>query len=156
MSTAPKPLSRQEWLKTPYANSDARDPDRSISDLFRKYAVTTFTVFQQPGPSQRPGFGVRFVMGGLCYVIAMETLDVRPRRDERPVDPVKLLTQVKRAVYYTLKTALETSSVFISSKQLLLPFLESGGVTLYERMEPHLDRLQKAPPEHWQRLLPSS
>jgi hypothetical protein len=45
----------------------------------------------------------------------------------------------------------------VSRQQLLLPFLETGGATLYDKIGPHLQKLQQAPPERWQQLLlPSS
>ncbi|MBL8824865.1 MAG: hypothetical protein JNJ77_19925 [Planctomycetia bacterium] len=132
-------MDRSAWLKTPYANTSAKDPDSAITALLQKYQVVHFSTTHAPGPGGNPGYGVRFELGGLWYVVAFESLSVKG------VDPRQLLNQVKRVVYYTLKTLLEASEVFVSRQKLLLPFLEVGGMNLYEQMKPFLADFQATP-----------
>lgn len=129
-------MTRLEWLKTPYANSTAMDPDGAISSLLSRYGVSRYSIMCDAGPHGRPGYGVRFELDGLWYVICLETLEA-----DR-VDDKSLLKQVKRLAYYTLKTLLEASNVFIDRRKLLLPFLEVRGQNLYDVVAPRMQGLQ--------------
>lgn len=140
-------MERSAWLKTPYANTKARDPDSAIVSLLERYKIAQHSITHDTGTSGRPGFGVRFKFDGLWYVIAFETLEVKG------VEARLLLAQVKRIVFYTIKTVLEAGTVFMSTRKLLLPFLEVQGKNLYECLEPHLQQLQ-CEPGHYRALLP--
>lgn len=145
----PKRLTRTEWNKTPYAGSEAKDSDRDIQRLLEKYGVKEMMTVNYTGPSGRPGYGVRFVLKGKCYRLALETLDtfLQVTEEERKV-------QVKRAIYYHLKSALEVANVFMPPEQVLFAFLESPatGQTMYEGAQPYLQRL--AAPDFGRLMLP--
>lgn len=141
-------MDRSAWLKTPYANSDARDPDAAIVSLLEKYGITRYSNIRDVGSSGRPGYGVRFMLDGLWYVVAHEILDV-----DR-VDEPQLIKQVKRFVFYTLKVLLEASNVFVERQKLLLPFLEVQGGNFYEKVAGHLKDLQEQP-QRFTALLPA-
>lgn len=128
-------MDRRDWQRTPYAMTNAQDPDAAVVKLLGKYAITKFSTIHDT-IAGRPGYGVRFQLNGLWYVVAFPTLDV-----DR-VEPAHLLRQIKRLVFYTLKSLLETSSAFIAPEQLLLPFLEIHGKTLYQQLEPKLELLK--------------
>jgi hypothetical protein len=142
-------MDRSAWLKTPYANTSAKDPDSAITSLLQNYGVKKWATMHDVGPGGLPGFGVRFELQGLWYVVQFESLQVKG------VDPKQLLNQVKRVVYYTIKTSLEASSVFISPQKLLFAFLEMNGGNLYEQVAPHLQELQQQP-QRFQLLLPTA
>lgn len=128
-------MDRRAWLRTPYATTNAQDPDAAVVKLLGKYSIAKFSTIHDT-IAGRPGYGVRFQLNGLWYVVAFPTMDVKQ------VEPYQLLRQIKRLVFYTLKSLLETSSVFMPPEQLLLPFLEVNGKTLYQQLEPKLDQLK--------------
>jgi hypothetical protein len=132
-----KAMSRSEWRKTPYAASDARDPDKSIRDLLRKYAVADIQSTETTGPQGRPAFQVRFILRGKTYCVPVETL-------EADAGPDELLKQAKRAVYHMLKAMLEAAEVFWPAEQALFAFLEvpGGRGILYDAARPALQRLE--------------
>lgn len=136
--TTPKQMTRTEWNKTPYAGSDAKDADGAIARLLSKYGVTETMTVQFTGEGGRPGYGIRFALKGKCYRIALEALDApHVSDDERKV-------QVKRAVYFFLKSSLEMANVFMPPEQVLFAFLEApgaGGATMYEGAKPYLQQL---------------
>lgn len=135
-----KKLSRSEWSRTPYAKSDARNPDGAIQALLAKYGVVEIVTASYLGPTKRPGFGVRFVLKGKPYLVALETLDADATPDE-------LRTQVKRAVYHYLKSVLEVTGVFMSVEQALFAYLElpaqggAGVTTMFAWAEPKIAKL---------------
>lgn len=143
-------MDRSAWLKTPYANTSAKDPDSAITALLQKYGVRKFSITHDVGPTNQPGFGVRFCLDDLWYVVAFETLKVTGKH----VDPKQTLNQVKRVVFYTLKTVLEASSVFINPQKMLMPFLEVQGGNFYEKVAGHLKDLQEQP-QRFTALLPA-
>ncbi|WP_439625938.1 hypothetical protein [Gemmata sp.] len=149
MSDATKRLTRAEWNKTPYAGSEARDADGAVQKLLAKYGVRDVATVSFTTPGGRPGYGVRFVLGGRCYRIALETLAAAATEDE-------LRVQAKRAVFHFLKSALELSNVFMPPEQVLFAFLElpaAGGATMYEGARPHLGQLTA--PEFGRLMLPA-
>lgn len=132
----PRRLTAAEWAKTPYAKSEARDPDRSILDLLRKYNIEKIQNTLSHGPSGRRSFEIRFQLGDRCYRVGMEVLDVQNVPEDN------LLRQVKRAVFHFLKIALEFSTVFCPLDQVLFGFVEtSDGHTTYERGREGLENL---------------
>lgn len=138
--TPPRKLTRGEWNKTPYAGSEAKDADGAIQRLLAKYKVKEVMTVSYTGPNGRPAYGIRFVLTGKSYRIALETLDVYPSH----VAEQDLKTQVKRAIYFFLKSSLEMANVFMPPEQVLFAFLESpnaGGVTMYEAAQPYLQQL---------------
>lgn len=130
-------LTRTEWNKTPYSGTDAKDTDGAIARLLAKYGVKETMTVNYVGPNGRPGYGVRFVLKGKCYRIALETLDVWH------VSEGELKAQVKRAIFYHLKSALEVANVFMPPEQVLFAFLEAPatGATMYEAAQPYLQQL---------------
>lgn len=129
-------MSRTDWNKTPYAGTDAKDTDGAIARLLAKYGVKETMTVNYVGPNGRPGYGVRFVLKGRCYRIALEVLEAWVGEDE-------LKNQVKRAIFYHLKSALEVANVFMPPEQVLFAFLEAPatGATMYEAAQPYLQQL---------------
>ena len=128
-------LTRAQWLKTPYAKSEARDPDGAIRALLGKYGVRDVQWTEAGGPSGRPACMLRFILKGKTYRVMIESLDAQ-------ADAGELLKQVKRAIYFMLKSTLEITGVFCSAEQALFAWLElPGGQTLYEGAAPHLAKL---------------
>lgn len=122
----PNKMRRPEWNKTPYATSKCRDPDKSITDLFRKYKIHEYQFGTCYGPNKRKMFGVWFKFKDKAYRVELESVNA-------DVDPELLFKQVKRAVYFYLKSALEYASVFTPLEQVLFAHLATdGGETLYE------------------------
>lgn len=133
-------LSRRDWEKTPYAQSEAKDPDRALSMLLEKYKVTERQWTEHKGAHDRPACALSFILGGKTYRITVETLDTYN------VDREPLIRQVKRVIFWTLKPLMENAIVFGDDEggnegmqRLLLPFLvDNTGHTVYERILPHL------------------
>jgi hypothetical protein len=140
MNMAEKKLSRSEWLKTPYAKSDAKNPDGAIQALLAKYGVVEVMTASYLGVNKRPGFGVRFVLKGKPYRVALETLNADASPDE-------LRVQVKRAVFHYLKSVLEVTGVFMSVEEALFAYLElptpagDGLTTMFEYARPTVNKL---------------
>jgi hypothetical protein len=119
-------LSRTEWAKTPYARSEAKNPDASITSLLAKYGIEDHQFAQGKGANGRRAVLLRFVMNGRAYRIALETLDA-------DATPEELTVQVKRVTYYYLKSVLEMSNIFISVEEALFAFMElPDGATTFE------------------------
>ena len=132
-------MKRSEWLKTPYAASDARDPDRAIRDLLTKYGVKDVQVTETTGPNGRPEYSLRFILQSKTYRVALEVLHA-------DATPAELVKQVKRAVFHMLKSLLEFAAVFGPFERSLFAYLETPyGPTLYEAAAPTLAQLQAAP-----------
>lgn len=141
-----KRMSRTEWSRTPYAKSDVKDPDRSVTSMLAKYAIEEHQFAQGKGAHGRRAVLLRFVMNKRGYRIALETLDADATPDE-------LVVQIKRVIFHYLKSVLEMSSVFISVEESLFAFLElPDGSTAYEVAGPRLGELPA--PNFLQRLLP--
>lgn len=132
-----KPMYRAEWLKTPYAKSEAKDPDKAIRDVLVKRKVVDIQTTETTGPNGRPAYSVRFRLEGKVYRVGMEVMDAKG------VGGDELLKQAKRAVYHLLKSVLEFATVFAPVEQVLFAYLESAaGPTMYEIARPQLDRLE--------------
>jgi hypothetical protein len=129
-------MGKGAWERTPYAKSDAKDPDKGIMNLLDKYNITDRQWTQHKGPNGRPACTLAFIVGGKTYRIMVETLDVTG------VDKDQLIKQVKRVIFWTLKPLIENAIVFgpAGLQRLLLPFIvDNQGVTVYERLQPHLN-----------------
>lgn len=143
----PRKMSRQEWAKTPYAKTDARDPDGAILSLLAKYRITTTQLTHGIGPNGRPAFSVRFMLDGRAYTILRETLHA-------DAPPDQLMKQVKRAIYYRLKVTLEDAAIF-PPEEALFPYLElpaAGGATVYVTAQPALAQFKT--PDFGRLMLP--
>jgi membrane protein implicated in regulation of membrane protease activity len=113
-------LSRSEWSKTPYARSEAKNPDAAIQSLLAKYGIADIQWTQGRGPEGRRAVMLRFVMKEKPYRIMVESLDAEASEDER-------LIQVKRVIYFYLKSTLEVANNFITPEEALFAFLELPG-----------------------------
>ncbi len=130
-----KPLSRKEWVKTPYASSTVANPDGAIDDLLTKYRVSKIAKVVGAGPSGRPAFEVRFELNGRVYCLAREALNAE-------ADPAQLLRQVKRVIFFHLKALLE-HTIFFPTEEVLFPYLilKGTGKTVFQAAEPMLSEL---------------
>lgn len=126
-------MKRGEWLKTPYAGSTAERTDEATQRLFARYGIDEYQWTQCRGPNGRPAISIRFRLEDRTYRMGIETLDVEGAQ------PEELLTQVRRALFYFLKSTLEMQSVFFTADQVLFAFLElPDGPTVYEAAAPRL------------------
>lgn len=136
MVAPPKPMSRADWLRTPYAKSSASDPDKAVRDLLVKRGVVDIQHTETTGPNGRRAYSVRFRLHDKIYRVGMEVLHAAAAPDE-------LLKQAKRAVFHLLKSVLEFATVFAPLEQVLFAYLETpAGPTLYEVARPQLGQLQ--------------
>lgn len=139
MPTATQParrLNKADWRKTPYALSEVSDPDKSVRDLLKRYGVKDVQFTETDGPNGRPSFSVRFRLGDHTYRVGVETLNAEAKPDD-------LVRQVKRAVYYQLKTLLEFATVFGPVEKVLFSYLEAdSGHTMYDLAAPNLPSLK--------------
>lgn len=134
----PKPMRRADWTNTPYAGSTAKDPDKSIGDLLSKYGVVHKSQTETLGPNGRALYQLRFILRDRVYRVEREVLHVEG------VPPEQLMRQVKRSIYFELKTVLEIAVVWGPMESAMLQFLEVNGTTVYEGMKEGLGRLPKA------------
>lgn len=127
-------MNRSQWNKTPYAGTGATGTDEQISRLLAKYGVHQSQVTQGVGPHGRPAYLLRFELKEKMYRVMLEGLDAEN------VSHAELLAQVKRALFYYLKSTLEMQSVFFTAEQALFAFLELPGsaCTMYEAAAPRL------------------
>lgn len=131
------PMRMAEWNKTPYAGTTAKDTDGNLAKLMAKYGITEYSMSTGTGPSGRKGFGVQFVLHNIRYQIGFETLDVKGGH------PDELMQQVKRAVYFHIKSLLETASVFVRPEEVMMPYMvTASGQTFYQAVKPRLAELQ--------------
>lgn len=129
-------LSKTDWRKTPYAKSEAANPEGSIQSLLAKYRVKNIQMTHCVGEHGRPAFIVRFQLSDKTYRIGLEVLDAVAEERER-------LVQAKRAVYHYIKSQLEIATVFWTTEEALFAFLElPGGDTVFEATRPHLEKMQ--------------
>lgn len=132
-----KPLHRAAWLRTPYAKSKAKDPDKAVRGLLTKRKIVDIQTTETTGPNGRPLYQLRFRLEGKVYRVGLEVLHANG------VTAEELLRQAKRAVYFLLKSVLEFATVFAPVEQVLFAFLETpNGGTLYEAARPQLDKFQ--------------
>ena len=137
-----KRYERGEWLKTPYAGSDAKDPERAVMDLLEGYGVQQRQWTDHKGPNGRVAVTLRFQLNEKVYRISIETLDVAR------AEPRELRKQALRVIYWTLKPLLENALLFGGPDRLLLPFMEDDtGRTVYEQLQPYLSE-QKFQAKH--------
>jgi hypothetical protein len=130
-------LSKGEWRKTPYAGTRTERPDEAIRSLLENYGVKDYQWMQSAtGANGRAAIALRFLLKGKSYRFVMECLDV-------PEVAVELLIlQIKRALYWQLKTALEGASVFFPADMVLYAWRElPDGRTLHEATAPALKSL---------------
>ena len=128
-------MRKSDWLKTPYANTQAQNSEKDLSRLFEKYAIEQYQ-FSRGIINGRPGFMVRFVMNDKPYRFKLESLDVEDVTDE------KLISQLKRVLYFQLKSLFETSTVFLTPEEVLFSFLELPKGTVYEILQKHTRQLE--------------
>jgi hypothetical protein len=134
-------LGRTQWLRTPYAGTQAQRTDQSLDRLLGRYHVQQYQWTQAKGPSGRPLIAFRFELENKCYRIAVETLNA----DAPAAD---LLLQAKRAIFHMMKSSLEMASVFAPMERVLFAYLETAhGQTVYELAAPHLGKLDHAFPK---------
>lgn len=131
-------MQRSDWDKTPYARSDARDPDSAIASLLDKYQIGERQWTEHNGIGGLPACSLCFVLKGKTYRITVGVLDCRE------VDIAQRKKQVKRVIFWTLKPLLENAVVFgpDGMRKLLLPFMVDGsGATVYDRIQPMIENV---------------
>jgi hypothetical protein len=129
-------MNRIAWQNTPYAKSDAKSADAAFNTIFAKYKVESWQFIQGRGPHGRPAFGVRFIFKGFTFRHGLEALDVSG------VEPDQLLRQIKRAIYWDIKSKLEMAGVFQPVEEVMFSWLElADGSTPYEISREHLKAL---------------
>jgi len=128
-------MRKSEWLKTPYANTQASNTEKDFSRLFEKYGIEQYQ-HSRGVIDDRPAFMVRFVLNEKPYRFKLEALDVEGVPNE------KLVSQLKRVLYFQLKSLLETSTLFMTPEELLFSFLELKDGTVYEIAEKHMAKIE--------------
>lgn len=129
-------MTRNDWLKTPYAATDAKNPQADVTRLLDRYRIVNRQWTEHPGPNGRPAVTLRFELRSKTYRMTIETLAV-----ER-AEPAELAKQAMRVIYWTLKPVLENLLVFMPPERALLPYLETPeGPTVYDGLVPHLPKL---------------
>jgi len=130
------PISKQQWAATPYAGTQAQDPERDVHRLLEKYRVTERQWTHCRGANGRPLVALVFNLRGKAYRVAFEVLDCPA------VDVAQRERQIVRVIYWTLKTALEAANIFLPTEKALMPYLIlPDGSTMWEAAEPHMARL---------------
>jgi hypothetical protein len=136
-------MQRKAWLKSPYAKSQAQNPDGALYTLLERYGVKSYELGQGEGPGGRRAVRLRVELKGAVYRFLLECLDAEASEEE-------LIRQVKRALFYQLKSVLELASVFFPLEEALFAFRETrDGHTVWEAARPHLAALSA---EHFGRL----
>jgi len=130
-------MKKTEWLRTPYANTSAKNTEKSFSLLFEKYGIEQYQ-YSRGVIDGNAAFQVRFVINDKPYRFKLEVLDV----PDVPVE--KLIEQLKRVLFFQLKSILETSTIFLTPEELLFSFLELPKGTVYEIASKHMDEIQIA------------
>jgi len=128
-------MKKSEWLKTPYANTQTQNTEKNFSRLFEKYEIGQYQ-YSRGVINGNVAFMVRFVINEKPYRFKLEVLDVPDVPDE------KLIAQLKRVLYFQLKSILETSTIFLAPEELLFSFLELPKGTVYELASKHMDKIQ--------------
>ena len=128
-------MKKSEWLKTPYANTQAQNTEKNFSRLFEKYEITQYQ-YSRGVIDGVAAFQVRFVINDKPYKFKLGVLDVLDVSDE------KLIEQLKRVLYFQLKSILETSTIFLTPEELLFSFLELPKGTVYELASKHMDKIE--------------
>lgn len=128
-------MSRQSWVKTPYAKTEARNVDSAVVKLLEKYTVTEYQWTRGIGPNGQPAVLLRFNLRGRAYRIMVESLNADASKEE-------LIRQAYRAIFHFLKSTLEMATVFFPLESLMFSFLElPDQTTMYESASPHLEKL---------------
>lgn len=134
-----KIYDERQWAATPYAKSDAKNSDADVQRLLGKYGVDEFQWTSAKGPHARKAVILRFNLNGHTYRIAIEVLNAPKVAEE------DRLRQVKRAMFWMLKAALEAASVFFSAEEALFAYLElPDGKTVHEASSLQLSQLNAA------------
>lgn len=128
-------MRKSDWMKTPYANTHAQNTEKDFSRLFEKYGIEQYQ-YSRGVVEGRPAFQVRFVINERPYRFKLKTLEVPDVPDE------KLISQLKRVLYFQLKSILETSTIFLTPEELLFSFLELKGGTVYEIAEKNMAKIE--------------
>lgn len=131
-------MGRGAWERTPYAKTDAKNPDSAVNKLLDKYLIRQRQWTEDIGPNGRLRLTLQFIGDGKTYRIGLEVLDVTG------VDEDQLARQIKRVIFWTLKPLLENAVVFGNKgrEKLLLPFLvDNTGHTVYDQIAPHLTNI---------------
>lgn len=128
-------MRKSDWLKTPYANTQAQNTEKDFSRLFEKYGIEQYQ-YSRGVVEGRPAFQVRFVINERPYRFKLKTLEVPDVPDE------KLISQLKRVLYFQLKSILETSTIFLTPEELLFSFLELKDGTVYEIAEKNMAKIE--------------
>jgi len=128
-------MRKSDWLKTPYANTQAHNTEKDFSRLFEKYGVEQYQ-YSRGVVDGRPAFQVRFVINERPYRFKLKTLEVPDVPDE------KLISQLKRVLYFQLKSILETSTIFLTPEELLFSFLELKDGTVYEIAKKNMAKIE--------------
>lgn len=68
------PMRRADWRKTPYAQTEAQDPDAAMRHLLARYKATDFQFTETTGENGRRAFILRFKLAGKAYRIGTEVL----------------------------------------------------------------------------------
>lgn len=118
-------MRKSDWLKTPYANTQAKNTEKDFSRLFEKYGIDQYQ-YSRGVINGKPAFQIRFVLNDKPYRFKLETLDAPDLTDE------KLISQLKRVLYFQLKSLFEISTVFLTPEEVLFSFLELKEGTVYE------------------------
>lgn len=128
-------MRKSEWMRTPYAGTQAQNTEKDFSRLFEKYSIEQYQ-YSRGLVNGRPAFQVRFVLNDKPYRFKLEALDVDDIADE------KLISQLKRVLYFQLKSLLETATVFLTPEELLFSFLELKDGTVYEMAEKNMAKIE--------------
>lgn len=127
-------MSRAAWKKTPYATTRAADPDTSLRKLLGKYQVRDIQTTETT-VNGRHTISLRFRHQDKTYRIALPVLDADAEHEE-------LVRQVKRAIFFYLKAALEAATYFFTPEQALFAFIETANEqTIYELAAPKLKQI---------------
>lgn len=128
-------MKKAEWMRTPYAGTQAQNTEKDFSRLFEKYGIEQYQ-YSRGVVNGRPAFQVRFVLNDKPYRFKLETLVVDDVSSE------KLVSQLKRVLYFQLKSLLETATVFLTPEELLFSFLELKRGTVYEIAEKNMAQIE--------------
>ena len=145
-----KVFSRAEWNKTPYAKSKSDRFLTQIVSLLEKYECENMEYKRGKKAGGRKAVMLRFQQGNKPYRIVIETLNA-PAIDEK-----SLFRQTERAIYATIKSALEMATVFTSIEKALFIFMELGdGGTIFEIDNQQIEKIARLP-ERFGLALPSA
>ncbi len=139
-----------QWNKTPYANSKSKNSFSHITSILDKYECDNMQFSRGQIPGGRKAVVLRFQLGNRPYRILIETLNAPE------VDDKTLMRQAERAVFHTVKNALELASVFTSVEKALFIFMELGdGGTIFELENEKINAIAREPKDFGLALAPA-